>query len=370
MLTEMRVALVLNEVAPYTHRVFEQIGQEGVSLLVLACCKHEPARRWNVSTPKFYQRVVLPGARYHRTTTQSIYFNPSVIFNLNKFQPNLVIIGGFSPTMIIAWTWARFRKRKVGISLDGWLESDPGLHSWLHRRLRRAMIHKADIAIGASQKSAQMLSFYGSNPNHIFVCPLVPAWEGPRMIRPFEERHFDILWCGHIDDNRKGVRFFVEVLERLADRIGPIRIVGHGPDESWLRCQIDRLGLTAQFDGFLQQEELESAYSSAKVFLMPSRHEPWGLVANEAAQCGTPILISNLAGAADEFIKDKVNGYVCALDVSIWVSVISELLRDGTCWAQISANMVRASKERPIELTVGRFICAFKSAIRGSPQSK
>ena len=45
--------------------------------------------------------------------------------------------------------------------------------------------------------------------------------------------------------------------------------------------------------GFMQQEGLDRWYAFASAFVLSSRSEPWGLVANEAAACGLPLLLSN-----------------------------------------------------------------------------
>jgi 1,2-diacylglycerol 3-alpha-glucosyltransferase len=39
-------------------------------------------------------------------------------------------------------------------------------------------------------------------------------------------------------------------------------------------------------------------YAHASAFVLPSLLEPWGLVVNEAAACGLPLLVSSRAGCA------------------------------------------------------------------------
>ena len=55
---------------------------------------------------------------------------------------------------------------------------------------------------------------------------------------------------------------------------------------------------------FLQTPELEKEYLHAKAVVLPSRQECWGLVVNEAASYGTPIVSTKGSGAAVEFIGD------------------------------------------------------------------
>lgn len=63
------------------------------------------------------------------------------------------------------------------------------------------------------------------------------------------------------------------------------------------------------FAGFRQIEELPFFYGGAGVFIHPALSEPWGLVINEAMASGLPILSSKNVGAAEELVRDGVNGF-------------------------------------------------------------
>jgi glycosyltransferase involved in cell wall biosynthesis len=45
-------------------------------------------------------------------------------------------------------------------------------------------------------------------------------------------------------------------------------------------------------------------YAFAAAFVHPAISEPWGLVANEAAACGLPLLISERAGCVETLIPE------------------------------------------------------------------
>ena len=53
--------------------------------------------------------------------------------------------------------------------------------------------------------------------------------------------------------------------------------------------------------------ELEAAFAAADVFVLPSVHEPFGIVALEAMVRGIPLITSNVGGLPD-FVKDGENG--------------------------------------------------------------
>jgi glycosyltransferase involved in cell wall biosynthesis len=56
--------------------------------------------------------------------------------------------------------------------------------------------------------------------------------------------------------------------------------------------------------GFLQSDQLSRWYAFASAFVHPSLMEPWGLVVNEAAACGLPLLVSDLAGCVETLVPE------------------------------------------------------------------
>lgn len=61
---------------------------------------------------------------------------------------------------------------------------------------------------------------------------------------------------------------------------------------------------------FLQKEDMEREYQSCALLVLPSRRECWGLVVNEAASFGTPVVSTWGSGAAVEFLAGKYPQYL------------------------------------------------------------
>ncbi len=64
------------------------------------------------------------------------------------------------------------------------------------------------------------------------------------------------------------------------------------------------------FFGFRQIEENPVFYGLAQGFILPSLHEEWGLVVNEAMACGLPVLVSRTAGCAEDLVAHEENGFL------------------------------------------------------------
>ena len=61
--------------------------------------------------------------------------------------------------------------------------------------------------------------------------------------------------------------------------------------------------------GFVQPKDLEPILLQSGVFILPSRFEPWGVVVQEYAAAGFPVLLSTNVGAAEMFLEEGKNGF-------------------------------------------------------------
>jgi len=61
--------------------------------------------------------------------------------------------------------------------------------------------------------------------------------------------------------------------------------------------------------GFVQPDQLGEIMVTSGVFVLPSRVEPWGVVVQEFAAAGFPLLLSNAVGAGEAFLQEGVNGF-------------------------------------------------------------
>jgi glycosyltransferase involved in cell wall biosynthesis len=97
---------------------------------------------------------------------------------------------------------------------------------------------------------------------------------------------------------------------RTTTRPWSLVIAGGGDEEGRLRGLEGALELEGvHWAGFLQYHELPLYYGLAGAFVHPAKSEPWGLVVNEAAASGLPLLVSNTVGAGHELVRSRENGF-------------------------------------------------------------
>jgi glycosyltransferase involved in cell wall biosynthesis len=80
-------------------------------------------------------------------------------------------------------------------------------------------------------------------------------------------------------------------------------VVGDGPE----RARLERQHPEVRFAGYRFGEDLVAHYSSADVFVFPSRTDTFGIVMLEANACGLPIAAYPVTGPVD-VVREGVNG--------------------------------------------------------------
>jgi len=85
----------------------------------------------------------------------------------------------------------------------------------------------------------------------------------------------------------------------LGDRGWKYLIAGTGPLEAELKMLAGKaLGKTVHLLGFQQPADNLALMAHAEAMVLPSRFEPHGIVVGEALAAGTPVLLSDIVGAA------------------------------------------------------------------------
>lgn len=119
-----------------------------------------------------------------------------------------------------------------------------------------------------------------------------------------------LLFFGRLEWE-KGVQDLLSALPRIRATHPGTRLVvaGEGRHATTLVEQARRLRVrrAVDFAGHLPESELPSLLSAADAVVLPSRYEPFGLVALEAAAAGVPLVASTVGGLG-EVVRDGETG--------------------------------------------------------------
>lgn len=145
------------------------------------------------------------------------------------------------------------------------------------------------------------------------------------------ESKFIILGIASVWSYAKGLDIFCQLAEKLAEKY-----------------QIVLVGTTAEVDKILppniisihrtqNQEELAMLYSTADVFLNPTREDTYPTVNLEALACGTPVLTFN-TGGSPECVKNKAEWVIQSNDIGEIITKLDALSRKPKGAIRISEN--------------------------------
>jgi glycosyltransferase involved in cell wall biosynthesis len=341
---------------PNNHRVFDYLARTlPIRLDVISCVAREPNRQWSVPEGKTYKTHVLKGTWIKINEGRFAHINYGIWKALSNTKPELLIINGIYPSMLSGRIWSSVKKIPLAFCTDGTPATMP--NTPYHKIVRPWVLKRCRAVLCCSSQGEAFFRDEGFATSAVFKWPLIPAWDAPNEIPNFAQRPFEILWCAQFNNTLKNVGFFVDVVLRLKQRIRSlkIRMVGNGPLREQVVRRLRAAAADVTHDCFLAQEELVRVFTSAKLLLLPSVWEPWGLVCNEAAQCGVVCMVSPHVGAAGDLVVDQINGRVLPLDVETWVRAAQELLDAPAKWSAFSSASRAGMRTRTLKAASDNF---------------
>jgi glycosyltransferase involved in cell wall biosynthesis len=114
---------------------------------------------------------------------------------------------------------------------------------------------------------------------------------------------------GRVYNNVKRFSDILESLQILGNPRIKFLLIGDGPDLPSLKLKAKSLGVENQFISLGYQSSPQSYMESMDVFLIPSAHEGFGLVAVEAMYANLPVIASRVGGLKD-VVLDGETGFL------------------------------------------------------------
>ncbi|HET8615071.1 MAG TPA: glycosyltransferase family 4 protein [Actinomycetales bacterium] len=252
---------------------------------------------------------------------------------------------------------------------------DEPVHRAVHDAERRAA-RRADAVIVCSQAMrAEVTQVLGADPSSVVVVPGAvdaQAWApGPAAAsaRPrWQPGSGPLVVAAGRLEWEKGFSTLVRAVPAVAAHHRGLRVVvaGAGSYRDTLDRLVDDLGLRAgaaavELPGRLDQPRLAALLAAADVVVVPSRYEPFGLVALEAMAAGACVVSTRTGGLA-ETVADDVTGRVVEVgDVDGLASVLDQLLGDPTTRARLAAAGRRAALGRTWSAMAERTLAVYAS---------
>jgi glycosyltransferase involved in cell wall biosynthesis len=191
---------------------------------------------------------------------------------------------------------------------------------------------------GIAEKRIRFLPYAVPGFGDLLPTAEVPAQPGVRF-----------LFLGQLC-HRKGTDVLLRAMRVLLDEHPGARLELSGVDRSngAYALEAERLGLRAAvtFGESVPADRVGEVLKRCDVFILPSRHDGWGVVLNEAASLGKAIIASDACGSAHHLVMEGVNGFrVPPENVAALAAAMSSYCREPALAARHGAQSLRLFQE-------------------------
>jgi glycosyltransferase involved in cell wall biosynthesis len=168
-----------------------------------------------------------------------------------------------------------------------------------------------------------------------------------------------VLYAGRLT-HEKGVDLLAESFLTAHERDPRLHLLlaGGGPEEELLRV---RLGDRATFLGWLDRDELATAYASSDVFLFCSSTDTFGQVIVEAQASGLPVVAVGRGGPAS-LIRDRRTGWLCEADPNELAAAVLQLVASPFLRERISRAALAEIGGRTWEASMAELASGYRRA--------
>ncbi|MFY9268449.1 MAG: glycosyltransferase family 4 protein [Candidatus Manganitrophaceae bacterium] len=331
----MKLAVLTNILTPYRIPLFEAMQKRVDDLTVLLMAEREENRQWNLKAHPFKTHL-LPGIHVRPPGYPvSMHWNHGVVAALRRFNPDLVLSGGFAPANMAALIYCkRFRKKFVGW---GELTQTDIVGALIRRRVRRWLIGRSDGAIASSSEARDVFIHYGLAKDQVLTAvmpidvshfheraeqfrnsPEYPVLREKYAVRREvgrgrqEDRFGPILFSVGRITEMKGYpelfRIYGRILEARPDV--SLLIAGDGPDRpAYERVAREKGWSNIHFTGFVQADELPKFLAISDIFVFHTLFDHFGAVLSEAMAAELPVVSSIHAAATRDLVQEGVTGF-------------------------------------------------------------
>jgi glycosyltransferase involved in cell wall biosynthesis len=342
----VRVAFVSPEPTPYRAPLLDRVAaREDIDLTVIYAARTVAGRSWAVETRHrtvFLNGVNVPGVR--EILHHDYPVTPGVLRALRAAQPDCVVVSGWSTfASQAAVGWCRIAHVPYVLLVESH-DSGPKT-GWRHvvkRTVVPPLVREAASVLVVGSLACESVLALGAAPERVrtFTNTIDVDAFGDQADELAARRPELRAALGLGTDDvavltvcrlapEKGLDTLVRAIAEADDPRVALVLVGEGPERGRLETLARDLGARATFAGARPWEQVVEAYAAADVFCLLSEREPWGVVVNEAAACGLPLVLSDRVGAAYDLLRDGENGILLPPgDVRAAVEALRRLAAD------------------------------------------
>jgi glycosyltransferase involved in cell wall biosynthesis len=395
-----RLLLIVTHAVQYASPVFREMVRNPRMEIEVAYCSLLGAEagvdkdfgvevKWDVPLLDGYPWTQQPN-RAHRPSLDHFFglLNTSLWRKIRKGRYDAIVIytGYRYASFWIALAAAKISGTKIIFGTDATtiqLRDGSRLKSWLKPRILSFIFHRADATFGASVAGKEYLKSLGIPPERIGVVPLVVNndWWLARS-KAVDRSAVRASWG--IPLNAPVVMFCAKLQpwKRPLDLLRAFAVAGvpeshlvyagDGPIANELAQEAVRLGISdrVHFLGFQNQSQLPAVYTSADLFVLPSKYDPCPAVVCEAMLCGLPVILSDEILGRREQVDEGETGNIFPCGDT---DALGKILRQSLADPSRLAAMGKAARRKMDSFSPATNVKAFLELLDSSfekPQSE
>lgn len=175
------------------------------------------------------------------------------------------------------------------------------------------------------------------------------------LYAPAHPKEDAVLFSGKLDE-RKGIYDFLAVAQALPHI--SFRVMGSGPDEARIRCMASP---NVEFIKFERGEPLRRAFAAARIFMLPSMGETFGIAVVEAMASGCAVISS--------VPLDFSGAHIRAGDRQAMIREVERLYGDRELSLQMGAANVKLASQFTWSQHIRTLLAVYSDVLGNSPAS-
>lgn len=337
-----KVLILHNIISPIRVHLFNELNAyyqaKGISFKVIFLSVSDKNRDWktNVDINFNYEISDNFAIRIAGKDLNTFFINPKILKIIKKENPDQIISFGWDNWATYVANWWCHKNDKISTLWCGSTKYEKSWRRTIFNPLVKYLIKRTTNFIAYGSRAKEYLISLGINEKKIQI------FYNTIDIDYFQNKSADfniaerenlkkslsiktskiILFSGRIIE-MKGIFEMVSGFNIYYRKNSDISLIlmGTGPDKHKLQKYIKEMNIkNIFFTGFIQYANLYKYYAISDLLLFPSRQDVWGLVLNEAAACGLPIITPSEVGASVDLIQEGKNGYIIELNCPICIS--------------------------------------------------
>ncbi|MGE5691167.1 MAG: glycosyltransferase family 4 protein, partial [Pseudomonadota bacterium] len=376
----VRVTYVAPEPTPFRSIMFDRIAERPELDLRVVYSGHTIFSRWWTIVPR-HRAAFMDGRRVPgvRNVFRHDYPLTTEIFReLADSRPDVVVVSGWSTfASQAAVAWCRTHRVPYVLLVES-NDADPR-PGW-RRAVKGAVVPRfvqgAERVLAIGKLARESVIARGADPDRVgwFANTIDVAWFASETERLQARRRELREELGATDDDvvvlsiarlapEKGLDTLVLAAATAADPHLLLVLAGDGPERARLETLADELGVRLRIVENVPFERIVERYVAADVFALLSTHEPWGVVVNEAAATGLPLLLSDRVGAHADLLVDGENGMlVPAGDVQAAAAALRRLVAEPVLRARFGGRSLAVMRGWGYEPSIESFVETVRAA--------